>query len=149
MAQQNQGWYPSSWLPTKRMPDGSLLLPDGTMLPFGAACPPETAPDLASNTCIASPGARNVNFECGGLLAPLGSPGCEVPGASTMVMAPPSMADDFAPPSRDGFVPWPDACGGRNPDPDPGAGGSTGLPLCLLAALGLYLLLRRDGGYRR
>ncbi|MBK7927076.1 MAG: hypothetical protein IPJ98_06115 [Bryobacterales bacterium] len=60
-----------------RLPDGGILAPDGSYIPFAASCPPETAPDLATRSCVSSPGAMNVNYGCGGALAPLGTPGCE------------------------------------------------------------------------
>lgn len=70
-------YYPSVMPKPVRLPDGSVLAQDGTLIPFAASCPPDTAPDPATLSCIPWPGARNVNYECGGALVPLSAPGCE------------------------------------------------------------------------
>jgi hypothetical protein len=70
------GFYPSVMPRPVRLADGSVLAQDGTLIPFAASCPPDTAPDPATRTCTPWPGARNVNYECGGALVPLDAPGC-------------------------------------------------------------------------
>ena len=72
-----QMWYPDTMPKPPRLPDGGILAPDGSYIPFAASCPPETAPDQTTRSCVSSPGAVNVNYGCGGALAPLGTPGCE------------------------------------------------------------------------
>lgn len=72
-----QMWYPDAMPNPPRLPDGGILAPDGSYIPFAASCPPDTAPDQATLRCVSSPGAVNVNYGCGGALAPLGTPGCE------------------------------------------------------------------------
>jgi len=70
-----QPWYPTTMPSPRRLPDGGIVA-DGTYIPFGASCAPGSSPDAATRTCVPSPGALNVNYECGGILAPLGTPGC-------------------------------------------------------------------------
>ena len=72
-----QMWYPDTMPNPPRLPDGGILAPDGSYIPFAASCPPDTTPDQATLRCVSSPGAVNVNYGCGGALAPLGTPGCE------------------------------------------------------------------------
>lgn len=61
-----------------RLADGSVLTQQGLLLPFAASCPPDTTPDPATRTCVPYPGARNINYECGGVLVPPGAPGCDI-----------------------------------------------------------------------
>ena len=75
-------WIPPG-LNVNRQPDGSVIAPDGTRVPPFAACAPDTVYDHAAGLCVAAPGARNIMYECGGLLAPWGST--------------PECIDDFAP----------------------------------------------------
>lgn len=77
--------YPTILPTPQRLSDGSVLAQDGTLLPFAASCPPDTAPDPRTLTCTPFPGARNVNYECGGALVPLTAPGCAAgPRAASM-----------------------------------------------------------------
>lgn len=74
-------------LPHYRLENGDLVVPNGypcqiykgcppqaIVIPFAASCPPDTEPFMGQ--CIPSPGTPNVNYGCGGLLAPLGIEGC-------------------------------------------------------------------------
>jgi len=68
--------YPTTMPNPIRLADGSVMTIGGGVLPFAASCPPETTPDGATRTCVPFPGARNINYECGGVLVPPGAPGC-------------------------------------------------------------------------
>ena len=70
--------YPVTLPSPPRLADGSVLTQQGLLLPFAASCPPETTPDPATTTCVPYPGARNINYECGGVLVPPGAPGCDI-----------------------------------------------------------------------
>lgn len=75
-------WYPVRPLETRRLANGDLYVPStDQVIPFGASCPPGYTPtdptDWRHPACLPMAGTRNVLYECGGLLAPLGSPGCE------------------------------------------------------------------------
>lgn len=74
----NLAAYPTVMPTPVRLSDGSVLAQDGTLIPFAASCPPDTSPDPAARTCVPFPGARNVNYECGGALVPLSSSGCAI-----------------------------------------------------------------------
>lgn len=69
-------YYPDSVAAVDRLPNGDVRLANGSILPKEASCPPDYTWDLASGTCVPYPGAENVNFQCGGVLAPWGSNGC-------------------------------------------------------------------------
>lgn len=71
-------FYPTTMPAPPRVADGSVLTQQGLLLPFAASCPPDTTPDGATRTCVPYPGARNINYECGGVLVPPGAPGCDV-----------------------------------------------------------------------
>lgn len=101
----NGAWYPDPMPTPSRLQSGGVLAPDGTVIPFAASCPPDMAPDPATLTCVAAPGTRNVNYECGGLLAPLGVAGCIPESLESPTPAAPIV-------SRSRAIGW-DACGGR------------------------------------
>jgi hypothetical protein len=81
-------WYPTSLVPHVRLSNGDIMRSsDSAVLRFGASCPPNTAPTLPGfpPQCLSSPGQLNVNYECGGFLAPLNvAPGCETLGAGSL-----------------------------------------------------------------
>lgn len=81
-------FYPSVMPSPVRLADGSVLAQDGSLIPFAASCRPDTAPDPATLSCVPWPGARNVNYECGGALVPLAAPGCgAAPGGPVRTQA--------------------------------------------------------------
>lgn len=69
-------FYPAVMPSPVRNADGSITLPDGSVLPFAASCPPDTEP-TPGGVCVPSPGVRNINWECGGVLVPAGAGGCQ------------------------------------------------------------------------
>jgi MYXO-CTERM domain-containing protein len=69
--------YPEPMPNPPRLANGDVLTPTGAVLPFGASCPPGTSPDAASLTCLPFEGARNINYECGGMLASPTAAGCD------------------------------------------------------------------------
>lgn len=78
-------FYPDTTPNPQRLPDGSLVTPSGAVLPFAASCPPNTTPNPATLACDPWPGARNINWECGGALVPAGAAGCQsLPLTETM-----------------------------------------------------------------
>jgi hypothetical protein len=95
--------YPETMPSPPRLANGDVITPSGAVLPFGASCPPETAPDAASLTCLPFAGARNINYECGGVLVPPAAAGCD-----QQVLAFAYMDEYVAPPAAlvDARPPW-------------------------------------------
>lgn len=69
-------FYPDVMPTPIRLADGSVYTQMGGVLPFAASCPPDFGPDGATRTCVPEAGARNINYECGGVLVPSNAPGC-------------------------------------------------------------------------
>lgn len=105
-------WYPDPMPTPTRLANGAILGANSEVIPFAASCPPDTEPDPKTMTCRPSPGARNVNYECGGALAPLGSPGC-IPGVVESPMpAIPAPVQGAPLVWKSAPLGWP-VCGGR------------------------------------
>ncbi len=148
-------WYPDVMPVGVPQPNGDRVFPGGIVIPFPASCPPDTVPTTlpAPPGCVPAPGgySPNISYGCGNSwgTAPLGvTPGCEIPSGSPVPSADvsaalPDRGDLTVPTLHDvDYFPWPSPCQVRSAAAAQQNGGACLALGCVVAALGLALVVR-------